>query len=209
MSKQVILASQSPRRQELMKFITSNFIVEAPHVDEKKIEDCLLKRCKPSRKTAKKLVAELSFEKAMAVYKNHPDHLVIGADTVVVLGNEVLGKPGNKKEAVLMLKKLFGKTHLVMTGVTIIDEGSYEQFVSSSSIRFYNWTNMMKQAVIAYVESGKPMDKAGAYGIQEEAGLFVKWIKGDYNNIVGLPVGQLNRRIYKRINEGYPKYLKK
>jgi septum formation protein len=175
-----------------------DFLVEAAHVDEKKIEDRLLKRGKPSRKTAKKLVEELSFEKAMTVYKNHPNQLVIGADTVVVLGNEVLGKPANKKEAFMMLKKLFGKTHLVMTGVTIINDGKYEQFVSSSSIRFYNWNDKMKQAVINYVVSGKPMDKAGAYGIQEEAGLFVKWIKGDYFNIVGLPVGQLYQSLYQK-----------
>lgn len=194
----MILASQSPRRQELMKLIMDDFLVEAAHVDEKKIEDRLLKRGKPSRKTAKKLVEELSFEKAMTVYKNHPNQLVIGADTVVVLGNEVLGKPANKKEAFMMLKKLFGKTHLVMTGVTIINDGKYEQFVSSSSIRFYNWNDKMKQAVINYVVSGKPMDKAGAYGIQEEAGLFVKWIKGDYFNIVGLPVGQLYQSLYQK-----------
>jgi septum formation protein len=209
MSRQVILASQSPRRQELMKLIMDDFLVEAAHVDEKKIEDRLLKIGNPSRKTAKKLVEELSFEKAMTVYKNHPSQLVIGADTVVVLGNEVLGKPENKKEAFLMLKKLFGKTHMVMTGVTIINDGKYEQFVSSSSIRFYNWNNIMKQAVINYVVSGKPMDKAGAYGIQEEAGLFVKWIKGDYFNIVGLPVGQLYQKLYKGLDKALSKQTRK
>ncbi|WKY48235.1 Maf family protein [Eubacteriaceae bacterium ES3] len=197
MSVQIVLASQSPRRAELMKLITDDFQVEVADVDEKKIEKSLFDGHRPSKKMARELVKMLSFEKAMAVYKSYPDKLVIGADTVVVLGKEILGKPQNKDHAYLMIKKLSGKMHMVMTGVTLIENGKYEQFVACSRIRFRPWNKEMQRAVNHYVDTGKPMDKAGAYGIQEEAGLFVKWIKGDYNNIVGLPVGELYKRIYK------------
>jgi septum formation protein len=98
-----------------------------------------------------------------------------------------------------MIKQLSGNTHYVLTGVSIRFEGIEDRFVSVSQIKFYKWNQQMKREVSAYAASGKANDKAGAYGIQEEAGLWVKWIKGDYNNIVGLPIAKLNKRLQKMV----------
>ncbi|WP_303867720.1 nucleoside triphosphate pyrophosphatase [Acetobacterium wieringae] len=201
MQPQIILASQSPRRQELFKLVLSShgikeFAVQAAEIDEKRIEAEILKKCDEDfPDIVKKLVGELAARKARVIQKINPRALVVGADTMAVLGDQILGKPADEIAAYQMIKALAGNTHQVLTGVSICYRNHEERFVATSTIRFYPWDHQMKRQVADYVASGKAMDKAGAYGIQEEAGLWVKWIKGDYNTIVGLPIAKLNRRL--------------
>lgn len=196
MNPKIILASQSPRRRELLELAVKDFEIKVADIDEKKIEmDILKNRDGDFLAAAKKLVLELSLRKAQEIQKDNQEALVIGADTVVVLNDQILGKPIDEDDAYRMIKILSGNTHRVLTGVSIKFGNLEERFVSVSKIKFFSWNKQMKREVRAYVASGKAMDKAGAYGIQEEAGLWVKWIKGDYNNIVGLPIAQLNKRL--------------
>lgn len=198
MQPRIILASQSPRRRELLELITKDFEIQAAEIDEKRIENIILQnRDDDFTVTAKKLVLELASRKAEVIQKINKNALVIGADTIVVLNNKILGKPTDEVDAYNMIKQLSGNTHQVLTGVSIRFGDVEDRFVSVSKIRFYKWNQEMKREVSAYAASGKANDKAGAYGIQEEAGLWVKWIKGDYNNIVGLPVAKLNIRLNK------------
>ncbi|WP_205737089.1 Maf family protein [Acetobacterium paludosum] len=202
MNPKIILASQSPRRRELLELAVKDFEIKVADIDEKKIEMAILKnRDGDFLAVAKKLVLELSSRKAQEIQKDNQEALVIGADTVVVLNNQILGKPMDEDDAYRMIKNLSGNTHRVLTGVSIKFGNLEERFVSVSKIKFFSWNKQMKLEVRAYVASGKAMDKAGAYGIQEEAGLWVKWIKGDYNNIVGLPIAQLNKRLNKLMNK--------
>ncbi|MBI4856672.1 MAG: septum formation protein Maf [Acetobacterium woodii] len=201
MNPKIILASQSPRRRELLKLVTENFEIQAAEIDEKRIENEILQNREDDfLVTSKKLVLELASRKAAVVQKINKKALVIGADTIVVLNDKILGKPVDEVDAYNMIKQLSGNTHYVLTGVSIRFEGIEDRFVSVSQIKFYKWNQQMKREVSAYAASGKANDKAGAYGIQEEAGLWVKWIKGDYNNIVGLPIAKLNKRLQKMLD---------
>ncbi|AFA48838.1 septum formation protein Maf [Acetobacterium woodii DSM 1030] len=194
----IILASQSPRREELLKRVVKEFETQAAAIDEKRIEQIILNNSADDfMMTVKTLVMELASRKAKVIQKINRRALVIGADTIVILDNQILGKPEDEIEAYQMIKKLAGNTHQVLTGVSIRYGNIEDCFVSVSKIKFYEWDHQMQYEAAAYVESGKAMDKAGAYGIQEEAGLWVKWIKGDYNNIVGLPIAKLNKRLNK------------
>jgi len=202
---QIILASKSPRRQELFKLVVkshgiNDFIIQAAEIDEKRIEaDILANSDGDFQDVVKILVEELAVRKARVVQKINPRALVVGADTIVVLDEQILGKPADEMDAYNMIKQLAGKTHQVFTGVNIRYRDQEERFVATSTIKFYEWDHQMQREVADYVASGKAMDKAGAYGIQEEAGLWVKWIKGDYNNIVGLPIAKLNKRLGKML----------
>ena len=201
MKPKIILASQSPRRRELLALVTKEFEIQAAEIDEKRIENEILqKREEDFMVTSKKLVLELASRKAEVIQKINQKALVIGADTIVVLNGQILGKPVDEVDAYNMIKQLSGTTHYVLTGVSIRFGSVEDRFVSVSKIRFYKWNQQMKREVSAYAASGKANDKAGAYGIQEEAGLWVKWIKGDYNNIVGLPVAKLNKRLNKLLD---------
>lgn len=205
MQPQIILASQSPRRRELFKLVLSSygineFSIQAAEIDEKRIEAEILEKCDGDfQETVKKLAVELATRKAQVIQKLNPRALVVGADTMVVLGDQILGKPADEMAAYQMIKALAGNTHQVLTGVSIRYRNQEERFVTTSTIRFYPWDHQMQRQVADYVASSKAMDKAGAYGIQEEAGLWVKWIKGDYNTIVGLPIAKLNRRLGKML----------
>ena len=207
MQPKIILASQSPRRRELFKLVTnshgiSDFSIQAAEIDEKRIEAEILKNSEGDfQDTAKKLVGELAARKARVVQKINPRALVVGADTIVVLDKQILGKPADEMAAYQMIKQLAGNTHQVLTGVSIRYRDHEERFVAISTIRFYQWDHQMQREVADYVASGKAIDKAGAYGIQEEAGLWVKWIKGDYNNIVGLPIAKLNKQLGKMLEQ--------
>lgn len=201
MKPKIILASQSPRREELLKRVVKEFETQAAAIDEKRIERIVLNNSADDfMMTVKTLVMELASRKAKVIQKINRRALVIGADTIVVLNNQILGKPEDEVEAYNMIKKLAGNTHQVFTGVSIRYGSIEDCFVSVSKIKFYEWDHQMQYEAAAYVESGKAMDKAGAYGIQEEAGLWIKWIKGDYNNIVGLPIAKLNKRLNKLLN---------
>lgn len=174
----IILASQSPRRCELMKFSGFDFAVKPSEADEN-----IEKKLSP-----KETVEILSLRKAMAIKSK--DDIIIGADTVVAIDGEILGKPKNENDAYNMLKKLSGRTHSVFTGVTVIKNEKIKTFCEETRVTFYHISD---EEIKAYIKTGEPMDKAGAYGIQEKGGLFVEKTEGDYNNVVGLPMSKLVR----------------
>lgn len=178
----IILASASPRRRELMGIITDNFEIITADVDET-IEDGT---------SPEKAVMQLSLKKAEAVSEKYRGRTVIGADTVVVCDGRILGKPENRENACEMLKMLSGRTHFVLTGVTITDGEKADTFFVSSDVTFFEMTD---REILSYVESGEPDDKAGAYAIQGKGSLFVEKINGDYFNIVGFPVSEVNRHL--------------
>lgn len=199
---QIILASASPRRKELLRLITEDFLVEESKVDEKVWERNILQKSGSSfEERTRELVVRLAETKAKSVQVQHPGALVIGADTVVVHGNVLLGKPENKEEAFRMIRALAGATHKVLTGVAVLFEEREECFVSETRVRFYPWSPEMEKEVYAYIEEGHPFDKAGGYGIQEKAGLWVESMEGDYFNVVGLPVARLNQVLKRFLME--------
>ena len=178
-----LLASTSPRRRELLKYIVSEFEIASPHFDESTVKI----------KSAKRLVKKLAYEKANAVFsKSQNDWCVIGADTIVAIGNEVIGKPKNNADAKKILKKLSGKKHHVHTGVCVLArQGEVEtkiNFVVSATIYF---EKIDDKEIEKYILTGEPADKAGAYAIQGYGGKFIKKINGSYHTIVGLPITEL------------------
>lgn len=178
----LILASESPRRRELIKKITNDFVVIASNVDESILHIA-----------PHDLPAELSKLKAYSVYSEHPDDSVLACDTVVILDNELMGKPKSKKEAFDMLKKLSGKKHVVISGYTFV---SKEKEITRT-VRTYVYFNELSDELInAYIESGSPMDKAGAYGIQDEKFHLVHHIEGDLENVIGLPVEDIRKHVF-------------
>ena len=174
----IILASKSPRRQELLKLITKDFVIKSANVDE----------TIPEGFSPAQAVEYLSSIKA-APFANGMD-TVIGADTVVAFQGEILGKPENDEDAFRMLKLLSGKEHSVFTGVTVMKPDSRKTFSVETKVKFFELTD---DEIIKYINTGEPADKAGAYGIQGYGSLLVEKIDGDYFNVVGLPVSQLNR----------------
>ena len=184
----VILASASPRRKELLGQLGWEFSVQVSQVEE------VITKTHPGE-----IVEELSLLKARAVFEQTMgDVLVIGADTVVADKGNILGKPVDEEDAASMLRALQNGVHQVYTGVTLClrKEGKEEvrTFYESTEVCFYP---MSEEEIKWYVSTLEPMDKAGAYGIQGLAGRFVKGIKGDYNNVVGLPVA----RLYQEVKE--------
>lgn len=173
--KKLILASSSPRRRDLLTQVGLEFLAIPSTVDEKTDET-----------EPQKLVAELALMKALDVAQR-VEGLVIGADTIVVDGKTVLGKPHSKEAAIHMLQSLSGRQHQVMTGVAVVDSESGSQWVDVEITRVY-FRELTLPEIQHYVDSGEPMDKAGAYAIQEKGALFVKAIEGDYFNVVGLPL---------------------
>lgn len=183
-----ILASQSPRRRELLARTGLEFEVIPSDVDEKITKEI------PSD-----VVMELAHQKAENVYgkiTDLNDYTVIGSDTIVVYRDEILGKPVDKQEAYDMLSMLADRTHQVYTGVSLIQKKNGEKktktFFVQTDVTLYP---IDKEDLHHYVESKDPMDKAGAYGIQGNFAIHVKEIKGDYNNVVGLPIG----RVYQEL----------
>lgn len=182
MSEKIILASQSPRRRELLGLITTDFQIITADVDETIDEN----------ETAENTVMALSKKKAQVVSDLYPGKVIIGADTIVVCDGKILGKPENRQHAYEMIKMLSGRTHQVLTGVTITDFYKTETFFVSSDVTFFELTD---EEIRTYVESGECDDKAGSYGIQGKGSLLVEKISGDYFNIVGLPVSVLNKKL--------------
>ncbi|KON86886.1 septum formation protein Maf [Sporosarcina globispora] len=184
----LILASSSPRRKELLENLHLQFEVSSSDVDES--FDPVLK---PGE-----IVKELAQRKAQAVFKKHPDSYVIGSDTVVVKDGNVLGKPGSSEEAFRMLKRLSGSTHSVYTGVSILAPGRQINFYEKTDVVFWELTD---EEINSYIGTGEPFDKAGAYGIQGFGSMLVKGISGDYFSVVGLPLSRTVRELRKA---GYP-----
>ncbi|WP_099468022.1 Maf family protein [Konateibacter massiliensis] len=178
---QIVLASSSPRRKELLEKIGVTFIID-PSTCEEVIEDT----------DPAKVVLSLSNQKAVDVAARHENALIIGADTIVAKDNQILGKPKNREDAYRMLKLLEGTAHQAYTGVTVIEKKAGTEriysFYSATDVTFYSMTD---EEIYNYIDSKEPMDKAGAYGIQGKSAIFIKEIKGDYNTIVGLPTALL------------------
>lgn len=187
--RKIVLASASPRRRELLSQVGITFEVKPASGEER------ITSTEPS-----KVVEELSFQKAMftayALEKEQADDLadilIIGADTIVSYDGKILGKPSDPEAAVKMLSMLQGNTHQVYTGVTVLvreeENWKVHTFHECTDVIFYPVT---KEEIAEYVNSKDPMDKAGSYGIQGAWGAYVKGIRGDYNNVVGLPVARL------------------
>ena len=203
MDLKIILASQSPRRNELLSLCIKDFAVQAADIDEKAIEERILAAAGQGTflDTATELVETLAREKAAVIHRENSEAMVIGSDTVVVLDEKILGKPVDEADAYAMLRALAGKTHSVLTGVSILWGEKEETFASETKVSFFEWDDRMAKEVKSYVSSGKPMDKAGAYGIQEEAALWVSGIEGDYNTIVGFPIALVDKAIHRLLAE--------
>ncbi|HKK25518.1 MAG TPA: Maf family protein [Gracilimonas sp.] len=185
---QVILASQSPRRKKLLEQIGLKFQVQPSSVSED-----------TEQTDPEIIVEELAQKKALDVAKDLKDTLVIGSDTVVVHHKAILGKPQNNPDAVQMLKNLSGNSHVVYTGVSLVKTDMTGKIINQ--ITFHEQTKVTfssldESDILAYVEGGSPMDKAGSYGIQDDLGaLFVEKIEGDYYNVVGFPLNRFYREL--------------
>ena len=181
----VILASQSPRRKELLARIFSDFQVCPAHADESLTPEF----------TPKQNVACLAQRKAQAVAQ-HSDcqALIIASDTIVVCDDVILGKPENEADAVRMLRQLSGRTHQVMTAVCV---KTPERELTQVSVTDVTFRTLRDGEAEAYTATGEPMDKAGAYGIQGKCAIYIEGIEGDYNNVVGLPVARIYEELQK------------
>ena len=177
----IILASGSPRRRQLLEQVgLRGFVIRASDVDES---------VRPGL-TPAEMVEELSARKAAAVVREAPkDGLVLAADTVVALGHDILGKPADDADALDMLRRLSGREHEVITGVCcLFPDGSSAGFADTSAVRFHAWP---EDVLRAYVRSGEPADKAGAYAIQGQGAFLVESVHGSWSTVVGLPVSRL------------------
>jgi septum formation protein len=180
---QIVLASQSPRRSELLKQLGLDFVIKTSDVDESNSRGL----------KASELVQHLAFEKARVVAEDsslNRETIVIGADTVVVREGTILGKPRDKEDAFNMLKSLSGSWHEVMTGVAVIDINSfrYDKSIETTRVKM---KELKDDVINAYIDSGEPLDKAGAYGIQGLGAVLIDRIEGCYFNVVGLPISKL------------------
>ncbi|MCU9614015.1 Maf family protein [Caldibacillus lycopersici] len=178
----LILASSSPRRREILKQVQHNFEIIISDVDET-IEEIL---------PPEQVVMTLASKKAHAVAKHYPDAYVIGADTVVYLAPQILGKPANKVAAKQMLVNLSGKTHTVYTGISVIHGSQEETSFVKTDVTFWE---LSEKEIEHYIQTGEPFDKAGSYGIQGYGATLVKSINGDYFSVVGLPIAKLYRTL--------------
>ena len=182
--KPIILASNSPRRKELLTLTGFDFTIQSADVDESTIET------NPS-----KVVEDLSYKKAKAVYDlQDNDCIVIGSDTVVAIDDIILGKPVDEADAFRMIQLLQGKSHYVYTGVTLLGDKIQNTFSEKTEVFVYP---MSDEEILNYIATGEPMDKAGAYGIQGYFAIYIKGIHGEYNNVVGLPVARVYQELKK------------
>ena len=179
-----ILASQSPRRRELLSMLGLTFEIITADIDE---------TMDPSV-PVDQAVAEVCRKKAQAVGEAHPGRLIVAADTIVVVDETKLGKPRSEEEARQMLRSLSGRSHTVMTGFCLWQDGRFQTHVEQTRM----WFRELSDAEIdAYIATGSPMDKAGAYGIQDQAAVFVERLDGDYYNVMGLPLCSLTKCLRK------------
>lgn len=184
----IYLASQSPRRKQLMELTDLEFTVCPSNVSESGV----------SEESPQKTVEYLSLIKARALFDTvKKDDIIIGADTVVALDGIIFGKPHDEAEAFSMLKMLSGKIHSVYTGVTLIKKDEKKSEITFSEETKVDFYELCDDEIKSYIKTEKPFDKAGAYGIQEKGSLFVKAIHGDFFNVVGLPLSHTYREIKK------------
>lgn len=180
-TKEIILASQSPRRQELLEKLGIPFQTRASDVDE-------VFEAEPS--DLHQYVTGFAREKATAIAQKEVGKTVIGADTIVSFNGQVFPKPKDAKEAKVFLQTLSGNEHIVLTAVAVVNGNDVHTFVSETTVNFYTLDETL---IDAYIQTGDPLDKAGAYGIQSGGALFVEGIAGDYYTVMGLPIAQLTR----------------
>lgn len=182
----LILASGSPRRRDFLQDIGLDFSVEAPDVSEE-VSAC---------ETPEEFVLRVAADKARSVAREHPDAWILAADTAVVLGDVILGKPADEADARRMLLQLAGRGHRVLTGFVLVNEqqGHRVSRVIDTEVFF---TSFSGETAAAYVATGEPLDKAGAYGIQGKGGCLVERIKGSYSNVVGLPLAEVTAELLR------------
>ena len=182
---QIVLASGSPRRRELLALITEEFIVCPVDADE---------TLRPGAPLDEEVV-RLSLTKAQAAQELHPDAVCIGSDTMVTIDGLPLGKPSDEKQAAEMLRRLRGRTHEVLTGLAVLPPaGEVRTLCTRTRVTFRDFA---EDELAAYLATGEPLDKAGAYGIQGRFAAYIDRIEGDYYNVVGLPVS----RVYRTLRE--------
>ena len=183
-SPRIILASNSPRRRDLLRQIGLEFTVDPADVDERRL----------TGESAEVFAVRVALDKAHVAADRAGEGLVIAADTIVVLGDAVMGKPQQASDAVRMLTALSGREHQVLTGLAVIDAttGKSMTGLARTSVLF---RRLSTREIEAYVATGEPLDKAGAYGIQEKGALFVESITGCYYNVVGLPISLLGEML--------------
>jgi septum formation protein len=184
--KKIVLASSSPRRRDLLKLTGLTFVVDAADYEEKM----------DSGLDPHKLAKFLSRKKAKETATKYHDAIIIAADTFIVFKNRLLGKPRTKTEAARMLASLSGESHSVITGFTIIDTGKNKMVSRSVETKVW-FKKLTRHEIDAYVGTGEPMDKAGAYAIQGLGSLIVRKIEGDYFNVIGLPLSALMENLRK------------
>ena len=176
--RHLILASGSPRRRQLLELIGVKFEVAPADIDETPLPD----------ENPVTYASRAARDKALAVATGHPGRLVLGADTVVEIDQEILGKPSSMDEAADMLRRLSGKSHLVHTALALVTDGAAQEVVDSARVQFVDLTDEM---IRWYVATGEPMDKAGAYAVQGLGGMLVEGVEGSPNTVIGLPVHRL------------------
>ena len=182
-TEQLILASASPRRKELLQLLNVPFTIVTSDVIETSV----------TVNTVRDYVTEVALLKARDVAGKFPERCIIGADTIVVFNDQILHKPVSEQEAVEHLTKLAGNRHEVMTAVALIlVDGTEHTFVETTTVLF---KDVSPQMIKAYVQTGDPFDKAGGYGIQTSGAMLVDRIEGDYNNVVGLPIASLVQKM--------------
>jgi septum formation protein len=174
----LVLASASPRRQELLRSAGISFIVQPADVDETPLAGELPRAC----------AERLAREKALAVWRTRPKDRVLGADTIVVVDETILGKPADAADAARMLRLLAGRVHCVITGVCVVEAVASGELRTASETTLVTMNGLSEEEIRDYIATGEPMDKAGAYAIQGRASRWIPRIEGDYSNVVGLPV---------------------
>lgn len=179
----LVLASGSPRRVEILRSVGWDFTKDSPDIDESRLPNEL-----PSD-----YVRRLAKEKAETIAARHPNEIVLGADTTVVIGGEIIGKPTDLEDARRMVAMLSGNWHEVLTGVAIVRNGNSSLGLQSTRVKFIS---MSDTEIDFLVEKGDPLDKAGAYAVQAQAALFIEAIEGDYWNVVGLPISLVYRMVF-------------
>jgi septum formation protein len=185
----LVLASASPRRQELLRNAGISFVVKAADIDESPREGERPRDC----------AERLAREKALAVAGAYPEDRILGADTVVAIDGNILGKPRDAGDAARMLRMLSGRVHEVITGVCVVEavasKGVHRELATASETTLVTMSEWSEEDIRDYIATGEPMDKAGAYAIQGGAGRWIPRIDGDYSNVVGLPVALVCRML--------------
>ncbi|QMS85007.1 Maf family protein [Candidatus Xianfuyuplasma coldseepsis] len=182
LAKKFILASQSPRRRELLKFLDIEFVVKPSDVEE--VIDVRL--------SFEEVVMDLAKQKAEYIADKYPDHTILGFDTLVIHNGMALGKPNNRQEAFDMLQSLSGETHTVLTGCALVCCNEVVTFYDQADVTF---NQMTADEINEYLDTGEPFDKAGSYGIQGYGARYINKVNGDYYSVMGVPLQKLYQTI--------------